>query len=114
MTMHTNNVEATIDSILGLEDFDMSKSVFKPVVTGSSVVTFKYYNAVDELGYVYYSEYDDKLARAKRKMFDQGYLGAEFTPLEDYVKLYGATTVRMWYELGVTRAQYDADDEIPF
>ena len=114
MTMHTNNVEATIDSILGLEDFDMSKSVFKPVVTGSSVVTVKYYNSVDELGDVYYSEYDDKLARAKRKMYDQGYLGAEFTPLEDYVKLYGATIVRMWYELGVTRAQYDADDEIPF
>ena len=47
-------------------------------------------------------------------MYDQGYLGAEFTPVEDYVKLYGATTVRMWYELGVTRAQYDADGEIPF
>ena len=74
----------------------------------------KSFNAVDELGFAYYSEYDDKLSRAKRKMFDQGYLGAEFTPVEDYVKLFGATTVRMWYELGVTRAQYDADGEIPF
>ena len=114
MTMHTNNVEATIDSILGLEDFDMSKSVFKPVVTGSSVVTFKYCNAVDELGYVYYSEYDDKLARAKRKMYDQGYLGAEFTPVEDDVRLYSASSLKMWYEMGVTQAEFDRTGEIPF
>lgn len=73
-----------------------------------------FYNCVDEFGVPYFSSYEAKMSHDRKKMYNQGYLGAEFTPLEDYVKLYGATTVRMWYELGVTRAQYDADDEIPF
>lgn len=74
----------------------------------------KSFNAVDELGFAYYSEYDDKLSRAKRKYVYQGTLGAEFTPCEDDVRLYGASSLKMWYEMGVTQAEFDRTGEIPF
>lgn len=73
-----------------------------------------FYNCVDEFGVPYFSSYEAKMSHDRKKMYDQGYMGAEFTPDDDFVRIYGATTVRMWYNMGVTAAEFDASGEIPF